>query len=650
MPLHVDSQVFHGDGTSSARIKGKITSIEVTSSSSQFTTSGQGGNINWMGGPPGVNQTNGIHWQGGSGLPSVYEVGYPGNQTPTFIRVLDHFLNGWAEGNITSMGMSNESDLMIDITWTTVSGFTFGPPPNGIEVQVDLHRIGTDHDFTGGDQFDRIDTDDYKFPHNMLVFRNKYINVKNATSSYVDIPVMSGSQIPVIGETITKPSLMNEFSQDPKQINLDPILGMNVKRHDGTTRYVPIFEYQRASSDFDNMGRYNSEEFVVGGCMRLGPDKNYTNDYSQRKYLHIGGGSLVNGDYMGRMPTSRQNISIGFENMKNTMDASQAGSSESAFENIIIGWENCQSERFGLKKSVIIGTNLVNQWGGGGTGAAMHNVIIGSDVGEQTDDNEENNLNNTGNIILGHACLKYAGRNVDGNVAIGHEANMKLGDNSYHNVSVGKWSGQAQHWLQQNGFHEERYQVSNTIDIGYNAHPSGGGASDECTLGNGSITALRANQTSISSLSDRRDKANIEDLPDEAGMAFIKSLSPKTFKWDRREWYVEEKVWEEGDEDMPVAYEVGDLHWINHDRTGEKIETGFDWDKPNSGLKMGFIAQELQVAISNTGATTQKVLEDCKLVYDRNPEFLEARPQELIVPMVKAIQELCARIEALENE
>ena len=33
-----------------------------------------------------------------------------------------------------------------------------------------------------------------------------------------------------------------------------------------------------------------------------------------------------------------------------------------------------------------------------------------------------------------------------------------------------------------------------------------------------------------------------------------------------------------------------------------------------------------------------------------NPEFLEARPQELIVPMVKAIQELCARIEALENE
>ena len=98
------------------------------------------------------------------------------------------------------------------------------------------------------------------------------------------------------------------------------------------------------------------------------------------------------------------------------------------------------------------------------------------------------------------------------------------------------------------------------------------------------------------------------------------------------------------------ANEVGDLHWINHDRTGEKIETGFDWDKPNSGLKMGFIAQELQVAIGNTTATTQKVLEDCKLVYDRNPEFLEARPQELIVPMVKAIQELCARIEALENE
>ena len=65
---------------------------------------------------------------------------------------------------------------------------------------------------------------------------------------------------------------------------------------------------------------------------------------------------------------------------------------------------------------------------------------------------------------------------------------------------------------------------------------------------------------------------------------------------------------------------------------------------------MGFIAQDVVEAIDKlTPDSETKCLEDSKIVWDRNPDALEARPQELIVPMVKAIQELSSRLEKLEG-
>ncbi len=59
--------------------------------------------------------------------------------------------------------------------------------------------------------------------------------------------------------------------------------------------------------------------------------------------------------------------------------------------------------------------------------------------------------------------------------------------------------------------------------------------------------------------------------------------------------------------------------------------------------EFGFIAQELQQAQIDQGVTIPN------LVYDINPDKLEASPGTLIPVMVKAIQELSAKIKTLED-
>ena len=73
---------------------------------------------------------------------------------------------------------------------------------------------------------------------------------------------------------------------------------------------------------------------------------------------------------------------------------------------------------------------------------------------------------------------------------------------------------------------------SNNIAIGSSAKNSAFNTSNECTLGNNRINNLRCADTSISSLSDQRDKTEIVDSP--YGLNFLNSLRPVQFKWQRR--------------------------------------------------------------------------------------------------------------------
>jgi len=140
--------------------------------------------------------------------------------------------------------------------------------------------------------------------------------------------------------------------------------------------------------------------------------------------------------------------------------------------------------------------------------------------------------------------------------------------------------------------------ANNTL-IGFNAAPSAITVSNEITLGNSSITAIRAQVTSITSLSDGRDKTHIRDIP--VGLDFLNSIRPVEFKWNMRD--------------------------------GAKVGV----------TDTGFIAQDLQEVQEEIGYTLPG------LVYEENPDRLEAAYGKLLPVLVKAIQELSEKNAELER-
>ena len=141
--------------------------------------------------------------------------------------------------------------------------------------------------------------------------------------------------------------------------------------------------------------------------------------------------------------------------------------------------------------------------------------------------------------------------------------------------------------------------ANNTL-LGNGAAASSATVSNEITLGNSSITTLRCQVTTITSLSDARDKTDIQPL--NAGLEFVEALNPVSFTWNMRD--------------------------------GGKV----------GEADTGFIAQDLQSAQADTGVTIPG------LVYDVNPDKLEAGYGKLIPVLVQAIKDLSAEVKTLKAQ
>jgi hypothetical protein len=204
-----------------------------------------------------------------------------------------------------------------------------------------------------------------------------------------------------------------------------------------------------------------------------------------------------------------------------------------------------------------------------------------------------NGLDAGNNLAIGAFALEAAnGTTGVSNVAIGSAAGKSITSGN-NNTIVGNGAGFSVIPLTTG---------SNNTIIGYQSYPAGVNANNSVTLGNASIATLRCAVTSITSLSDARDKKDITDL--RAGLDFVNALRPVEFVWDDRN--------QEGKHDI---------------------------------ADFGFIAQDLKA--SQEDADMADVL---KLIYDENPEKLEASYGKLIPILVKAIQELTAKVELLENK
>jgi len=242
------------------------------------------------------------------------------------------------------------------------------------------------------------------------------------------------------------------------------------------------------------------------------------------------------------------------------------------------------------------------------TGTGWENVLIGRDAGKDITEGQRNTVlgfyaletdtNSNENVAIGSYALnsQTAGPTALGNsprnIALGYQAGRGLTTGT-NNIFIGFDAG-----------NNTAMTGTNNVLIGDDASPTAAAANNEFTLGNSSTAVLRCQQTTITALSDQRDKTSIEDLP--YGLDFVDSLQPKKFVWDNRAEF-------DGD--------------------------GNEYFSANKGNKdIGFIAQELQTVDD----------EWLNLVYDSNPDRLEASYGKLIPVLVKAIKELKARVEALE--
>jgi hypothetical protein len=224
-----------------------------------------------------------------------------------------------------------------------------------------------------------------------------------------------------------------------------------------------------------------------------------------------------------------------------------------------------------------VDNTLVGFCAGGGQNYGQA-VIVGAFAGS-----------NLGGSVGGVAIGSRAARCCLGQdaVAIGNQAGCCAGANT---VYIGACAGSAAISTQ-----------SNVIAVGFSANPPAG--NNSITIGNNSIVVFRAAVTTITALSDARDKTDVVALP--LGLDFVNALNPVKFTWQQRE-----------------PNEV-------KDGTSET----------------GFIAQELQEVEERFNAKDY-----LGLVYDADPEKLEASAGKLLPVLVKAIQELSVEVTALRSE
>lgn len=299
--------------------------------------------------------------------------------------------------------------------------------------------------------------------------------------------------------------------------------------------------------------------------------------------------------------TGFQNTAVGEEALKSNTTAYECTAvGQGALTNNTTGNQNTGLGQASLATNTT-GTNnvavgqaamLLNTTGGSNVAVGLNAMYSNTTGGSNTavgvgSLNSNTTSNNNG---FGYNALTNTTTGYD-NVGMGDST---LGSNTsgLANTAVGSKAGYGV------GTNSNTTGLNNTF-IGYAAVGASATANNVITLGNSSIATLRCQVTTITALSDARDKTNIEAIP--AGLDFVNRLSPVAFDWNARD--------------------------------GAKV-----------GIPdMGFIAQDLLKVMEDTG------IEVPNLVSQENPDRLEAGYGTLIPVLVQAIKELSEQVKQLQG-
>ena len=278
------------------------------------------------------------------------------------------------------------------------------------------------------------------------------------------------------------------------------------------------------------------------------------------------------------------------------------------------------------------------------------------------------NTNGTTNTAVGALALYY---NTGGghNVAVGSTAgisqtyaiyNTFIGDGAGYSVTTGNYNtaigggslvGTTQDYNTSLGYYSGTQNTSytNFTSLGANSTVTG---SNQLQLGDSSTTSYAYG--SIQNRSDIRDKADVRDT--QLGLEFINALRPVDYKWDLREDYKPARL----DISLPIppidptpeqtaeyntaleAYNSAMVAWRESAKMSNLVHDG---SKKRNRYHHGLIAQEVKAVLDAQGIDFGGY-QDHKI--KDGEDVLSIGYEELIAPLIKAVQQLTARVQQLE--
>jgi len=245
------------------------------------------------------------------------------------------------------------------------------------------------------------------------------------------------------------------------------------------------------------------------------------------------------------------------------------------------------------------------------TTTASNNTAVGNNA-------LQTNTTGSENVAVGRQAL-FSQTTADRNTAVGYEAGGGLTTGS-NNVFIGYNTGDYTvstttgdaNTLVGNYIRVTAAGADNAVGLGYDLACQGG----YTTLGqSGSDIRAQHGVATWSTVSDERYKKDITDST--AGLSFINDLTPRTFKYKN----------------------LGELP-----DTFESYKEGSTDVFKNSRTNHGFIAQEVKAAID----AHPEIKDGFTLWDDRDDGSQEVAEAALIPVLVKALQELSAKNDALE--
>ena len=393
-----------------------------------------------------------------------------------------------------------------------------------------------------------------------------------------------------------------------------------------------------------------------------------SNDTKGSRAVAIGYGALTNQNFTSA--TNNYNVAVGFNageqittGVENTLIGSLAGDALTTGDfNVALGWGALGVETKG-NKSVAIGTGAldaqtnasdtdalntaVGHGAGGAVTSGIRNVYIGAISGDASTHASDNtavgedslgaNVGGQNNVAVGTKTLQ------DFNIASGNSYNTAVGSKSGQtmtdatsNTLIGGLAGQA---LTSGGYNTflgaysgDGAQTNAFSTLVGTSTECGDTSSNNCNGFGYGISAVTGYTTigittsdiraqhgvaTWSTVSDERYKKDITDST--LGLSFISALKPRTFKYRNKG-------------DLPEtfrAYEEGSSEVYKFSET-----------------QLGFIAQEVKTAID----ADSNVTDGFKMWGERPDGSQEVAEAALIPVLVKAVQELSAKNDALETE